>query len=135
MGSLWASVLVAIVSAAIGAVITIQVKYASSEKEAYVRLKRLGGKVLLWGWVCYLIYSLISYVQSPEPVTRAAVVYIAVTCSAIAILVTFSFLERISKIMMKIVEDQNEMAKAQRQLLDPHGSNATITGNVSDRIE
>lgn len=82
-------VVVAILSAVITAFFSIQIQFAKNKKEAVNQIKDLIIKCLKLLWVGYLVYSIIKFIISTEPITRPEI---------------FSLIVYLLNIMMIIIE-------------------------------
>lgn len=108
--------IVALVTAGVTAIITIQIKYSSTKEEAYSNLKKLAGSTLYYGWVAYLFFALYLLVVSSEPLTRADVLRISVTTVCLALLLIVHFQKRI----LSIIKRQADLNQKKFELFEKH---------------
>lgn len=108
---------IGIVSALVAALITIKIKYASSEADALAKLKVLGITILYFCWVVWLIYDLGRELISAELVTRKSVFSIAVDTVSLAILVIMYFFNRFEDFLLRMLELHSRHSEITRSLL------------------
>lgn len=107
MGNLLEVIAVPIVTIIIGAAVAAEVKHSNSLDEAYRRIIKVFVEVFFWVWLAYLIYHIYSFSSSEEPLTRAAVVSIAIHCSSAAFFVMARFLLKLFKLFDAILDLQS----------------------------
>jgi len=107
---------IALVSVVVTAIVTIQIKYASTKEEAYSGLKSAASNALYYLWVTYLIYSLYILIASPEQLTRGDAFRISVITASLFVLIIIHFMKRITS----IIKDQIILHHKQIDLLEDH---------------
>lgn len=106
MNDILIPIAVAVISVGLTALVTIKLKFATSEAEAMTGLFNIGKKSLFYCWMLWLLYGLYQQLISAAELTRASVFAISMYVTCIAIMVIVDLISRIVKVLGTIAETQ-----------------------------
>ena len=111
-------IVVALVSVALTAVITMKIKFSKSEKEAIEGLKKIGYWIFQFIWVPTIIFLLAREIMSDDPVTRRSVFAIALYVVSLVVTILTYILMGIMNIIGRMADAQTRHLSITERLVD-----------------